>query len=148
MSNISAPFAGDKTELHITASIGGTIDATTKVGDVTDISAPELTRNIIEYMVYGEDYKKRLGGKKDASNPTFTLAWNPGDADHTALKARYDDGADQTFAIRWVSGAENATMEFTGIVESYSIGTPQEDVVPVVVAMAVTGAPSLSTVTA
>lgn len=148
MSNISAPFAGDKTEFHITAAISGTIDSTTLVGEVTDITASELTRKMVEYMAYGQEYTQKLAGKKEASSTSITLAWTPGNADHTELKARFDDGVPQSFAIRWVSGAENATMELTGIVESYAVGAPQEDVVPLTISISVHGAPALDLTTA
>ena len=148
MTAIASPFHGLATELHMTSAIGGTIDASTKVAEVSSVGTLELSANIIEYNSYGNDYKQKLVGQKDSGTLSLTLNWTPGDTSHTALKAKYDNGGEQTFAIRWASGGENATAEFTGYIASYSIDTPVEDVVSANVEIAIDGAVSFDLATA
>ena len=148
MTAIASPFHGLATELHMTASIGGTVDGTTKVAEVSSVGTLELSANIIEYNSYGNDYKQKLVGQKDSGTLSLTLNWVPGDASHTALKTKYDNGGPQTFAIRWTSGGENATAEFTGYIASYSLDTPVEDVVTANVEIAIDGAVTFDLATA
>lgn len=139
MSNIATPFHGLATELHATSAIGGTIDNTTKVAEVASVGTLELSANIIEFNSYGSDYKRKLVGQKDSGTLSLTLNWVAGDTSHTALKTSYDNGSAGTYAVRWVSGSENATAEFTGYIASYSIDTPAEDIVTASVEIAIDG---------
>jgi len=139
MTAIAAPFHGLSTELHATASIGGTIDGTTKIAEVASIGTLELSANIIEFNSHGNDYKQKLVGQKDSGTLSITLNFVPGDAGHDALKDAYDNSTAGTYAIKWNSGSENATAEFTAYVASYSIDTPVEDVVTVNVELAIDG---------
>lgn len=148
MSNIASPFHGLATELHMTTAIDATIDASTKVAEVSSVGTLELSANIVEYNSYGNTHKQKLVGQKDSGTLSLTLNWQPGDASHTALKAKYDDGGKQTFAVRWVSGTENATAQFTGYISSYSIDTPVEDVVTANVEIAIDGAVAFDLATA
>jgi hypothetical protein len=148
MTAITAPFHGLSTELHATSAIGGTIDSGSKIGEVGSIGTLELSANIIEFNSYGNNFKQKLVGQKDSGTLEVTLNFVPGDASHIALKAAYDNGAAGTYAIRWISGAENATAEFTAHVASFSIDTPVEDVVAVSVELAIDGAVTYSGVTA
>jgi hypothetical protein len=139
MSAISAPFHGLSTELHAISAIGGTIDGTTLIGEVAQIGTLELSANVIEYNSYQSDYKRKLVGQKDSGTLSLTLNFVPGDTSHAALKQDYDNGAKGSFAIKWISGTENATAEFDGYVASFSIDTPVEDVVTVNVELAIDG---------
>jgi len=148
MSNISAPFHGLATELHKTASIGGTVDASTKIAEVASVGTLELSANIIEFNSYGSDYKRKLVGQKDSGTLSLTLNFVPGETSHADLKGLYDNGTAQTFAMRWVSGSENATAEFTGYVASFSMETPAEDIVTATVELAIDGGVTFDLATA
>tara|TARA_B110001452_G_C14868835_1_gene303698 strand:+ start:65 stop:514 length:450 start_codon:yes stop_codon:yes gene_type:complete len=139
MSNIAAPFHGLATELHKTASIGGTIDSSSKIAEVASVGTLELSANIIEFNSYGSDFKRKLVGQKDSGTLSLTLNFVPGETSHADLKALYDNGSAQTFAVRWISGSENATAEFTGYVASFSMETPAEDIVTATVELAIDG---------
>ena len=148
MSAINAPFHGLATELHLTSSVGGTLSSSTLVAEVSSVGTVELTANIIEYNSYGNSYKQKLVGQKDSGTLSLTLNWVCGDTSHLALKAKYDSGAAQTFAIKWISAAENAVAQFTGYVSSFSIDTPVEDVVTANVEIAIDGAVAFALTTA
>ena len=136
---ITAPFHGLQTELHISPAVGGTIDSTTKVAEISSIGTLELSANIIEYNAYGNAYKQKLVGQKDSGTLSLTLNFMPGDSDQAAIKALYDNGSEQAFAIQWVSGSDNAKAEFVGYVASFSIDSPVEDVVTANVDIAIDG---------
>ena len=139
---IASPFHGLATELHMTSAIDGTIDASTKVAEVSSVGTLELSANIIEYNSYGNTHKQKLVGQKDSGTLSLTINWVCGDTSHTALKSKYDAGTAQTFAIKWISGSENAVAQFTGFVSSFSIDTPVEDVVSANIEIAIDGAVS------
>ena len=140
MTAIASPFHGLATELHITSAIGATLSGASKVAEVSSVGTLELTANIIEYNSYGNTHKQKLVGQKDSGTLSLTINWVAGDTSHAALKAKYDDGQPQTFAIKWISAGENAVAEFTGYVSSFSIDTPVEDVVSANVEIAIDGA--------
>jgi hypothetical protein len=144
MTAIASPFHGLATELHMTSAIDGTLDASTKVGEVSSIGTLEQTANIIEYNAYGNTHKQKLVGQKDSGTLSITINWIAGDTGHTALKAKYDSGAEQTFAVKWISGNENAVAQFVGYVSSFSIDTPVEDVVSANIEIAIDGAVSFA----
>jgi hypothetical protein len=144
MTAIASPFHGLATELHMTSAIDGTLDASTKVGEVSSIGTLEQTANIIEYNAYGNPHKQKLVGQKDSGTLSITINWIAGDTGHTALKAKYDSGAEQTFAVKWISGNENAVAQFVGYVSSFSIDTPVEDVVSANIEIAIDGAVSFA----
>ena len=148
MTAIASPFHGLATELHMTSAIDGTIDASTKVAEVSSVGTLELTANIIEYNSYGNTHKQKLVGQKDSGTLSLTINWVAGDTSHAALKAKYDAGTSQTFAIKWISAGENAVAQFTGFVSSFSIDTPVEDVVSANVEIAIDGAVAFALATA
>jgi len=147
MTAISTPFHGLATELHMISAIDATLDATTKVAEIASVGTLELSANIIEYNQYGADYKRKLAGQKDSGTLSLTVNWVCGDLSHTALKTRYDAGTPQVFAVRWVSGSENATAQFTGYIANYSIDSPIEDVVSANIEIAIDGAVSFDLTT-
>jgi len=136
---IANPFHGLQTELHISPAIGGTIDSTTKIGEISSIGTLELSANIIEYNAYGNAFKQKLVGQKDSGTLSLVLNFVPGDSNQAALKALYDNGNAQTFACVWNSGSETATAEFEGFIASFSIDSPVEDVVSANVDIAING---------
>lgn len=137
---ISSPFHGLATELHMITDIDDTLSAATKVAEVSSVGSLELSANIIEYNSYGNTHKKKLVGQKDSGNLSLTLNWVAGDTDHAALVSKYDDGTAQNFAIKWVSGSDDAVAQFGGFISSFTIDTPVEDVVSANVEIAIDGA--------
>lgn len=137
---ITAPFHGRTTEFHITPSISGSISASTKIAEVDDLSALELSRATVDLLSYGDDDMRKLVGAKDNGSITLTLNWMPGDTDHDALATAFVDGTSGTYAIQWVSGAETARADFTAFVTSYGVASPKEDKVTCTIELTITGA--------
>ena len=148
MTAIASPFHGLATELHMITAIDDVLSSSTKVSEVSSVGTLELSANIIEFNSYGNDYKQKLVGQKDSGTLSLTLNWVAGDTSHTALKAKYDAGTPQVFAVKWISGSENAVAQFTGYLSAFSIDTPVEDVVSANVEIAIDGAVAFDLVTA
>ena len=136
---ITAPFHGRTTEFHLTTAISGTISASTKVAEVDDISALELSRATVDLLSYGDDDMRKLVGAKDNGSITVSLNWSPGDTDHDALATAFVDGTLDTYAIQWVSGAETARADFSAFVTSYGVAHPKEDKVACTVELTISG---------
>ena len=136
---ITAPFHGRTTEFHVTTSISGAISASTKVAEVDDISALELSRATVDLLSYGDDDLRKLVGAGDNGSITISLNWAPGDTDHDALATAFVDGTLDTYAVQWVSGAETARADFSAFVTSYGVAHPKEDKVTCTIELTISG---------
>jgi len=136
---ITAPFHGRTTEFHVTTAISGAISASTKVAEVDDISALELSRATVDLLSYGDDDMRKLVGAKDNGSITVSLNWAPGDTDHDALATAFVDGTLDTYAVQWVSGAETARADFSAFVTSYGVAHPKEDRVVCTIELTISG---------
>ena len=137
---ITAPFTGQKTELHISPSISGTLSSTTLVGEVDDLGSLETTRNLVDVISYGDDDLRKLPTTRDNGSISATITWMPADGDHNALATAYQAGTIGTYAIQWVSGAADARVDFSAYVSSYSISHPKDDKVTIAVELTISGA--------
>jgi len=133
MAGINNVFAGAYTNLYYGA--GGETDATainTKIAEVKNIGTLEDSASEITVSGYGGDgYTRTLTGKKTAGPLALTLNWMPEDASHQALKAAYYNGARHAFKIEWLDSTKTQGnyAVFQGIVQSFSIDTPDDDAV-------------------
>jgi|GEM_PF-3210339 len=144
MAAIAAPFTGQKTEFYVksTAHALATLVEGDLVGEIQNIGDIELSTNIIEVSSYGSDYKGKLAGQKDSGTVDISLNWIPGGADaaQALLQSSYSSGAPVFCVIVWKDGGTGVgACEFKGIVESYSISQPLEDVVTVNVTVNIIG---------
>ena len=145
MVAITAPFTGQQTEFYVksTAHSLASLVAGDLVGEIQNIGDIELSTNIIEVSSYGSDYKGKLAGQKDSGTVDISLNWIPDtatDAAQALLQSSYSSGAEVFCVIVWKDGGTSANAcEFKGIVESYSISQPLEDVVTVNVTVNIIG---------
>ena len=137
---ITAPFTGQKTELHITSAIAGSIDENTRVGEVDDLGAIETTRNVVDLLSYGDDDLRKMVTTRDNGSVAVTVSWSPSDTEHDALHDAFISGVIGTYAIQWVSGLEDARVDFSAFVTSYSITHPKDDKVSCAVELTISGA--------
>lgn len=137
---ITSPFTGQMTEFHISPSISGTLSASTKVAEVDDLGALELSRNTVDLLSYGDDDLRKLITAKDNGSVSVTLSWAPGDTDHDALATAFVDGTVGTYAIQWVSGTETARADFSAYITSYGVAHPKDDKVTCTIELTITGA--------
>ena len=137
---ITAPFTGQKTELHITSAIAGVLSEATLVGEVDDLGAFETTRNMVDLLCYGDDDLRKLTTSRDNGSISVTLSWMPSDSEHIALDTAFLAGTLDTYAIQWVSGASDARVDFSAFVSSYSVTHPKDDKVSCAVELTISGA--------
>lgn len=140
MAAISAPFHGQKTEMHITPGISGIISASTLIAEVDDLSALDMSRAMVDLLSYQDDNVRKLAGAKDNGAITLTLNWTPDDADHTSLSTAFEAATLDTYAIRWVSGANFARADFSAYVSGYQVNHPKDDKVTAVIELTISGA--------
>jgi len=137
---ITAPFTGQKTELHNTTSLSGVLSDDTLVGEVDELGSLEVTRNMVDLLSYGDDDLRKLVTTRDNGSISATVSWMPSDAEHDALSTDFLAGTLGTYAIQWVSGASDARVDFSAYVSSYSISHPKDDKVTVAVELTISGA--------
>ena len=139
MPAITAPFTGQNTEFHITSAISGTLDGTSLVGEVDDLGALELSRNVVDLLSYGDDDVRRLVTAKDNGTLAVTLNWSPDDTNHDALATAFINGDIGTYAIQWKSGANSARADFNAYIASYGVAHPKDDKVTCSVELTISG---------
>lgn len=139
MAAIDAPFHGQKTEFHLPATVGGTMDSATLVGEVADIGGLEQSRAIVDLLTYQDTFIRKLVGAKDPGTITVGLVWVPGDTDHETIRSNFDNVAKDVYAIKWVSGANFARADFEAYVANFNISQPVDDKVMLTVELAIDG---------
>ena len=137
--SISAPFTGQYTELHLSPAIGGLLDASSFIGEVDDLGAFESSRNVVDLLSYSDDDVRRLVTAKDNGTISITLNWSPDAQGHDNFNGLLISGVATTFAIRWVSGAEEARVDFNAYVASYGISHAKDDKVQCTVELTISG---------
>ena len=75
--------------------------ALTKVGEVTDIKPPSRSRDTIDTTSHDSsgDYREFISSLIDAGEATFTINWNPGDANDILIETIFASGNLTSFAI-------------------------------------------------
>ena len=137
---ITAPFTGQKTELHMSTAIASVLSETTIIGEVDDLGAFEASRNMIDHLSYGDDDLRKLATSRDNGSIAVTVTWMPADTEHDALATAFQEATLDTYAIQWVSGASDARVDFSAYVSSYSISHPKDEKVSVAVELMISGA--------
>jgi len=135
---ITAPFTGQYTELHLTSAIGGVLDGTSLFGEVDDLGAFESSRNVVDLLSYSDDDVRRLVTAKDNGTISVTVNWAP-DTSHDDLNGLLIGAVPATFAIRWVSGTEEARVDFSAYLSSYGISHAKDDKVQCTVELTISG---------
>lgn len=139
MASIDSPFHGRTTEFHLPPSLGGATSASTLVGEVGEIGNLELSRALVEFMSYGDDFSRKLVGNKESGAFPFTLNWVPGDTDHQTLVTAFENATLTPIEVKWVAGANFAVAQFQGYISSLSISQPIDDKVTASFELAIDG---------
>jgi hypothetical protein len=62
------------------------------VGNIMSISAVGSERTLIDVSAHGDAWNDYIPGRMDGSEVDLVVAFDPADAQHTAIKADYDAG--------------------------------------------------------
>lgn len=147
MAGITDKFNGSKTELRYGTSVADVTtinkvaaDALTAVAKVMDLGTISNEANVIDVPEFGQDYAGKLVGQLNAGTLDMTIAWNPGDTSHIALKDAVTNKTKTLFAIRWTpDGTANDYVTFNAYVASFGIETSIDDAVKATVSLAIDG---------
>jgi len=132
---------------------GGT--SYTTIGQVKDISGPSISRDTFEVTdrdVTG-NYKEFWGGYSDGGDLTFTINWDPlndathGTASGTALITNFTEtdmcSAKSAWQVQMDLCGGTATWTFDGIMSTFEMSSPENDVLTADVTVKVSGQPTL-----
>lgn len=142
---INDKFNGSKTELRHGASIA---DVTTVnvagtpaavVGKITDLGTISNEANVIDVPEFGQEYAGKLVGQLNAGTLDMTIAWDPADAEHIALKDAVTNKTKKLFAIVWDDGVGQEYVAFNAYVASFGIETTIDDAVKASCSLAIDG---------
>lgn len=87
------------------------------IGQVLDVNAPTKTLNVLTDHFIGSDEPTKTPTNFDYGQATFTIAFDPDDAQHDQLATDRDAKTLDTFTLI-DSGATDGTLTFTGYVVS------------------------------
>lgn len=120
-----------------TAGVGGFTD----IGELTDITAPPLTRNPIEALSQTDDDDYYVVGLRRTGEFTFGINFNPTleAHDHVAgLIKSWNDGALDGWRITWTD-ADASTLIFSGYVTNIAPTAPIDGITTAQVTIRPTG---------
>lgn len=112
------------------------------VGNITDMSGPNMSRNIIPTSNLASTAATFMGGLLDGGEFTFTVNLDPNLASHQQLLTRFEDGD----AVQWritLTDSGAAVVNFNGILSAlpWPGNMPFDDKVTTPVTVKVTGKP-------
>ena len=116
----------------------------TGLGEITDISPPSLSKDVIETTNHGSSgVKTYLGGLVDFGEVSITVNYDPDGSAHTAIrdlaKTANDSVGNNLFQIAY-SDAGATTETFAGIVMSFEQETPMDGQLSATFGIKVSGA--------
>lgn len=107
-----------------TSSDGSTY---TSLGELTDITPPSITKDVIETTNHGSSGTKTyIGGLVDFGEASVTINYDPDGADDTAVRdlaKTSGDSATQYFKITYADAGTNTEI-WQGLVTSFEQETP------------------------
>lgn len=123
--------------------------AGTAVANVTNISGPGLTRDVLDATTHDSSgaYREFIGGLRDGGEITLEINYSPAEATHKnaagGLLSDYNSGSGTTYALVWPDAA-TTTWTFPAIVTGFETKAPMDDMLTADVKFKVTGAPTLA----
>tara|TARA_R100000773_G_scaffold18445_1_gene16701 strand:- start:12283 stop:12720 length:438 start_codon:yes stop_codon:yes gene_type:complete len=130
---------------------GGTF---AELGEITDITPPAISRDLIETTNHGSNVKSYLGGLVDYGEVSVTVNYDPDGTDDIGLRGlatggTYDSGsasenpANYEFKVTYADAG--ATVEtFNGIVTGFETSSPIDAQLTATITIKVSGAVSYS----
>ena len=97
------------------------------IGQVLEIGEIGSTRATIDVSAHSEEWMDFLTGKQEGEEFDLRYAYDPNDAQHTALKTDYDAGLSKKFRLTHpdITGS-SAGVELTALITSWKVAAPQD----------------------
>src|SRR5918994_4902612 len=104
---------------------GSTYVTVVQVLDMGDVG---YNRAQIDVTAYGDSWTDTLAGLKEGTEFTLTVAYDPNDTQHQALKADFDAGTTKKYQLSHpgISPTTNAGWEFTVVPLNFVASAPQD----------------------
>ena len=132
-------FVVDGSQLTVTISASATA-----VPGVTSLSFSGAQKNEVEYTAISDTAKKYKGGKPDYGSCTFDLAWDPADAVHQYLLARFNSaGSTDTWGLT-CSDTGAAAIAFSGSLMEWNMSFEKDNIAKVSCRTKLSGAMSVT----
>lgn len=125
---------------------GGDPETFTAVGEVTDLSAPEWARELVETTHHGSAAKTWIAQPLvDYGEISVTVNRNPGDSTDTALKAAFASGVEGNYRFTNPGpGSTTETVTVPAIMTSLSSTSPMDAQQSMTAVLKVVGEPTVT----
>lgn len=112
----------------------------TSVGTIRDISAPGLSRDVVEttHMLSTDRWREFIGGMRDGGEMSFTLTFDPDAAETTSFETDLNADTKAYYKIIWPDADE---WGFFGWLTAFNVSAPVEDKMEAEVTIKITGKP-------
>lgn len=115
----------------------------TAIASVSELSAPELSRDTMEVTAHDSpnQWREFLGSLKDAGEFSATLNYDPGD--HDTIIGDINDSDPRNYKMVWPDSIGH--WDFAAILTGFKVSAPIDDKLAAEVTFKVTGQPSITT---
>lgn len=124
---------------------GGSPESFALVGEATDISGPELSRDTIEVTSHDSPnaFREWVGGLKDGGEVTFTVRYDP-DL-HNSLIDDFDDPLTRNYQIH-LPDPPTGIWNFAAFITNKGLSFPMEDAMAADFTFKISGKPTFEEV--
>lgn len=97
------------------------------IGNILEIGEIGSERELIDVSAHGDEWMDWLVGRQEGTEFGIRYAYDPNDAQHTALKTDYDAGASKKFRLIHpdITGS-SAGVELTAVIRGWNVSPPQD----------------------
>jgi hypothetical protein len=99
-----------------------------EVTQVLELDPPGFSRDLIDATTYGNTWMDYLVGLNDGDDLGITVAFDPADAQHVALKADVDAGLVKKFHLRNTAISPSRTLEISAVPVNWNEGGAKDGV--------------------
>lgn len=119
---------------------GGDPETFSTVAGVYDITPPELSADTSDVTAHDstERFEEHVKTILRSGEPTFSLRFDPGEADHQQMVADFKDTSAHTFRVVFPD-ANDEHCEFSALVTGFASSAPHDDFLGADVTMKPTG---------
>jgi hypothetical protein len=97
------------------------------IANVLEIGEVGSTRALVDVTAHGDEWMDFLGARQEGTEFEIRTAYDPNDAQHTALKTDYDAGTSKKYHMIHpdITGS-TAGVELTAIITGWRVNPPQD----------------------
>ena len=117
------------------------------IANLTDINAPERSREALETTNHGSPNKHRefVKGLMDGGEAGLTLNYDPAQNTHAALRADFEEDDLRSYRIVFLPGdVDEETWTFDAMITNLGVAAPIDDVLEQEITVKVSGRPVVS----